>query len=383
MQGPPTIPFRLSEVCRDFQVHLASEYPAADQKRISTCFAGKNVVQHNVTGSYFLESDMFPSACRGMDATGPAAPLHEQAEWLRTMLQSITRPRTQQLEVVKFIIPVPRVLTNDDVFSAAMDEAFHTATTWYYRCGIMLSLLCQDVVAAPRWMCVATLSKFLQQRIAPTFQSPTRDIVSPCINCLYISQDIVGSSLCSRTQYDVHHMYDVEGVNAFLSNIVAITSPPLSSDLEQDIAVMHPDYPCAKPTTLCDGRKDQCHASVYQDHMGVNILCPLSSDELLTAYSIPGNLQNAYSCSTAGHRNVNLRATACVPWRMADILIEPALIFLLCSHHDPEDTHPMPRTFSTLVSVSIPSIDEWAAAYQASAYCKAIIAKFPEPWNAK
>jgi hypothetical protein len=42
-------------------------------------------------------------------------------------------------------------------------------------------------------------------------------------------------------------------------------------------------------------------------------------------------------------------ATACVPWRMADILIEPALNFLLCSRHDPEDTHPMPRTVSTLV----------------------------------
>jgi hypothetical protein len=62
---------------------------------------------------------------------------------------------------------------------------------------------------------------------------------------------------------------------------------------------------------------------------------------------------------------------------MADILIEPVLNFLLCSRHDPEDTHVMPRTVSTLVSVSIPSIDEWAAAYQADTDSKAIIAKFP------
>jgi hypothetical protein len=56
---------------------------------------------------------------------------------------------------------------------------------------------------------------------------------------------------------------------------------------------------------------------------------------------------------------------------------------LLCSRHDPEDTHPMPRTVSTLVSVSMASIDEWAAAYQATAYCNAITAKSPEPWNTK
>jgi hypothetical protein len=178
-------------------------------------------------------------------------------------------------------------------------------------------------------------------------------------------------------------MYDVEGEHSFLPNIVAITSPPSSSDLEQDIAVMHPDYPCAEPTTFRDGRKDQWTASVYQDHMGVNRLRPLSSDELITAYSIPGNLQNAYDCSTVDLRNVNLRATACVPWLMAEILIEPALNFLLCSRHDPGDTHPMSRTVSTLVSVGMPSINEWAAAYQAKADCKAIIAKFPKPWNAK
>jgi hypothetical protein len=52
--GFPTIPLRLSEVCRDFQFHLAGEYPAADQKRLSTCFTGTTVVQHNVTGSIFL-----------------------------------------------------------------------------------------------------------------------------------------------------------------------------------------------------------------------------------------------------------------------------------------------------------------------------------------
>jgi hypothetical protein len=61
----------------------------------------------------------------------------------------------------------------------------------------------------------------------------------------------------------------------------------------------------------------------------------------------------------------------------------PALNFLLCSRHDPGDTHPMPRTVSTLVSVGMPSIDKWAAAYQADADCKAIIAKFSKPWNAK
>jgi hypothetical protein len=85
-------------------------------------------------------------------------------------------------------------------------------------------------------------------------------------------------------------MYYVEGVYAFLPNIVAITSPPSSSDLEQDIAGMHPDYPCAEPTTFCDGSKDQWPPSVYQYHMGVNRLRTLSSDELLTVYSIPGNL---------------------------------------------------------------------------------------------
>jgi hypothetical protein len=182
----------------------------------------------------------------------------------------------------------------------------------------MLSSLCQDIVAAPRWIYVATRAKFLQQRITPKFRAPTRDIVSPCIECLDISQDIIGSSLCSLTQDDVHRMYDVEGVHYFLPNIVVITSPPSSSDLEQDIDVMHPDYPCAEPTTFRDGRKDQWPAIVYQDHMGVNRLRPLSSDEFLTAYSIPGNLQNAYGCSTADRRNVNLRATACVPWRMAE-----------------------------------------------------------------
>jgi hypothetical protein len=68
---------------------------------------------------------------------------------------------------------------------------------------------------------------------------------------------------------------------------------------------------------------------------------------------------------------------------MADILIEPALNFLLCSRHEPEDMHTMPRMVSTLVSVSMPSIDEWVAVYQADADFKAIIAKFSEPWNAK
>jgi hypothetical protein len=111
---------------------LAGEYPAADHKRLSTCFTGTTVVQHHVTGFNFLESDRFPFTCRGMDATGPAAPLHKQAEWLRIMLRIITHPRMQQLEVAILIIPVPRVLTNDDVFSAAMDEALHTATTWSY-----------------------------------------------------------------------------------------------------------------------------------------------------------------------------------------------------------------------------------------------------------
>jgi hypothetical protein len=131
--GFPTIRLRLSKVCRDFQFHLAGEYPAAYQKLLSTCFTGTTVVQHNVTGYIFLESDVFPSACRGMDATGPAAPLHKRAEWLRIMILSITHPRMQQLEVLILIIPVPRVLTNDDVFSAAMDEALYTATTWSYR----------------------------------------------------------------------------------------------------------------------------------------------------------------------------------------------------------------------------------------------------------
>jgi hypothetical protein len=52
--GFPTIPLRLSELCRDFQFHLAGKYPAADQKRLSTCFTGTTVVQHNVTGIHFF-----------------------------------------------------------------------------------------------------------------------------------------------------------------------------------------------------------------------------------------------------------------------------------------------------------------------------------------
>jgi hypothetical protein len=179
---------------------------------------------------------------------------------------------------------------------------------------MVLRLRYHTLVSAPRWICVAARAKFLQQRIAPTFRAPTRDIFSPCIECLAISQDILGSRLCSLTQDDGHRMYDVEGVHALLPNIVVITSPPLPSDLEQDITFMHPDYPCAEPTTFRDGRKDQWPESVYQYHMGVDRLCPLSLDELLTAYSIPGNLKNAYGCSTADRRNVNLRATACLPW---------------------------------------------------------------------
>jgi hypothetical protein len=133
---------------------------------------------------------------------------------------------------------------------------------------MVLRLRYHTLVSAPRWICVAARAKFLQQRIAPTFRAPTRDIFSPCIECLAISQDIVGSRLCSLTQDDCHRMYDVEGVHAFLPNIVAITPPPSSYDLEQDIAVMHPNYPCAEPTTFRNGRKDQWPASVYQDHMG-------------------------------------------------------------------------------------------------------------------
>jgi hypothetical protein len=287
-----------------------------------------------------------------------------QEGWLRAMLRRIVSPKMIMLECVILVIPLLSDKARDEEFTFAMQELLGAAVQWSYRCGIMITSLNQDRVAAARWICIATRAKHLQPWKAPRLRQAHLETNATVEECLDLSLDVSENGMCSLTQEDRDRMHDIEGFYKFLPAVLAIATPPESYELDQDIAVLHPDYPCSEPNLFLNSHKDQWPAVVYEDDLGVNRIRALSVQEVLTAYQIPSRVQDAYRCSNDLRENVNIRLAACVPWRTAEVLTEPILEFLLISRHDPDENGPMPRSVSALVSSGMPTQEDWTEAYE-------------------
>jgi hypothetical protein len=195
--GFPTIPLRLSEVCQDFTFNFASVFLEAIQGKLQGCLIGTTTIQHRTPGPVFMDSNLFTTACRGFNATGPIASLSVQVQWLRAMLRRNKITRLGLLEVAIFIFPAPQSMADDEPFYSTMNEALGMADTCSYRCGIMLSSLYQDTVAVSRWICVATRAIQLKPRQPPRFRPLHQDIISPSLECLDIGQDVLSNSMRS------------------------------------------------------------------------------------------------------------------------------------------------------------------------------------------
>jgi hypothetical protein len=94
-------------------------------------------------------------------------------------------------------------------------------------------------------------------------------------------------------------------------------------------------------------------------------------------------VQDAYKCSNDLRENVNIRLAACVPWRTAEVLTEPILEFLFISRHDPDESSPMPRSVSALVSSGMPTQEDWTEVYEQDKDCKFIIDNLSDEWTAE
>jgi hypothetical protein len=64
------------------------------------------------------------------------------------------------------------------------------------------------------------------------------------------------------------------------------------------------------------------------------------------------------------------------------MLTEPILDFLLGDRHDLDDTNPMPRSVSALITSGMPTQDKWAQAYDNDPNCKFMMTHLSGEWSA-
>jgi hypothetical protein len=228
-------------------------------------------------GLAFLDSKIYPTVYRGIYATGPTSALSVQGGWLQAMLRRIVSPKMIMLECIVLVIPLLSDKARDEDFTSAMQEVFGAAAQWSYRCGHMLTSLNQDRVTAACWICIATRSKHMQPLKSPRLRQAHLETNGPVEECLDLSLDVSENGVCSLNPEYSDRMHDIEGFNKFLPDVLAIATPPASYELDQDIAVLHPDYPCSEPNLFLNIHKDQWPAIVYEDDLGVNRIRALSA----------------------------------------------------------------------------------------------------------
>jgi hypothetical protein len=237
--------------------------------------------QQNIEGLSSPDSTLYPTACKGIDAMGPTAALSVQEGCLRAMLRIIVSPKMIMLECIILVVPLLSDKARDEEFTSAMQEVLGSAVQWSYRC------------AAARWICIVPRARNLQPWKAPRLRQTHLETNATVEECLDLSLDVLENGMCSLTQEDRDRMHAIEGFYKFLPAVLEIATPPESYELDQYIAVLHPDYQCSEPNLFLNSHKDQWPAVVYEDDLGVNHIRALSVQELLTAYKIPsaGRLQ--------------------------------------------------------------------------------------------
>jgi hypothetical protein len=379
--GFPTVPWKLSQVCNKFSFHLVSPLPRAKPNQLQSTFAGSSVTQHLTSGTAFLESDEYPVACQGFDATGPIADTTIQTAWLRKVLEHTESAQGTNVNCMILIIPLTSVLVGSAPFDECMIRPIGINISWAYKAGILSSTLCQDIVATTRWVCVATRAKGSQQQQVPLLTAPSSKQRN-CYSCMDSRHDLAENGICTLTQLDADRMHATPVTFEFLPLVLAHTAPPESCTTDRNISVLHPSFPCIEPTCFGNADMDRWPAVIFLDEFGVHRIRLLTTDELLLAYDIPVPMQDAYACARALQCNVSLRLASCVPSRTAHTLAEPILDFLLGDRQDPDDTNPVPRSVSVFITSGMPTQDDWAQAYDEDPDCKFMMTHLSGEWSA-
>jgi hypothetical protein len=177
-------------------------------------------------------------------------------------------------------------------------------------------------------------------------------------------------------------MHATPATFGFLPIVLAHTAPPESCTMDCNISVLHPSFPCIEPTCFGNADVDRWPEVIFLDEFGVHWIRLLTTEELLVAYNIPVPIQDAYACAGALQCNVSLRLASCIPSRTAHMLAEPILEFLLDDRQDPDDTDPVPRLVSALITSGMMTQDEWAQSYDNDPDCKFMMTHLPGKWSA-
>jgi hypothetical protein len=377
--GFPTVPWQLSQVCNKFSFHLVSPLPAAKFNMLQRAFAGISIAQHLTMGTDFLDLGKYPIACQGFDAAGPITGTDFQQDWLQRVLEHTESARGANITCMILSIPWPSAGSN--IFDACTIRPAWSNTAWAYKSGIVSSALCQDIVAATRWVCVATRARGSQQQQVPLLKTHL-PMQQNCYSCMDARHDLAENGICTVTQLDADRMHATPASFGFLPVVLAHTAPPESCAKYRNTSVLHPSFPCIEPTCFGNADMDRWPAVIFLDEFGVHRIRLLTSEELLVAYDIPVPMQDAYACAGALQCNVSLRLASSVPSRTAHMLTEPILDFLLGNRHDPDDTNPIPRSVSALITSGMQTQDAWAQAYDNDPDCKFMMTHLYGEWSA-
>jgi hypothetical protein len=244
--GFPTVPWQISQVWNKFSFHLMSPLPAAKFNMLQKAFAGISIAHHLTMGTDFLDSDKYLIACQGFDAADPIAGTDFQQAWLQSFLEHTESACGSNITCMILSIPWPSASAGRDIFDACMIRPAWSNTAWAYKSGIVPSALCQDIVAATRWVYVSTRARGSQQQQVPLLKTPL-PTQRKCYSCMDARHDLAENGICTVTQLDADRMHATPASFGFLPVVLAHTAPPESCATDRNISVLRPSFPCIEP----------------------------------------------------------------------------------------------------------------------------------------
>jgi hypothetical protein len=146
----------------------------------------------------------------------------------------------------------------------------------------------------------------------------------------------VGEAAAGRWDFEKNKRH------AYGTHFSCCVNPPATSNHDREQQIVHHDFACPEVTCFGTTVHERWPAIAYTDQIRVHRIRPISGLELLDMFGIPVKMQYIYGCTDDMDCNIAFRLGRAMPTCAAELLGEPLLNDLLCDHHDPEETSPMP-----------------------------------------
>jgi hypothetical protein len=340
---------------------------------VSTCFIGSNPEKALCTNQDVLHRFLHRvGGLNGFDCHSPFVDINCSVSWLRCMLRVLSHFERLWDNFCCVLLSIP--VASVDVDCAWFESEFYVVSPlllprWQFRCGVTVSSVFGDAVAAGRWLLFG-----VRRAIDRTHRLTFPPVVPTCLTLGSILDSSLNDPLTSVFKFrglDSTHWElpsDMNPFALFLPRQVLTASPSYMREIR--LVAYDPDFPAPFLPVEPSDLDSVCHSFgvPFVDQYGCHYVRSVSYYEMLRSFSFPDDLIDDILCSPLREPALHGLCSG-LPFCMAntfarhifDLGVFPCSRLSLTNAEDVVHCAPVP-CFAYAAKPN-PSLSDWATAY--------------------